>query len=582
MTNGIPLPIGSYVTADPSASCKRLVNIFSEPAPQDSVLTELKGGNPYQESAPSYLRRWAGITPFANDSTSKPCRGLWTMQGVLYAVIGPTLYSVNSATGALTQLGTGIPGNGFVRMTDNTACLVILVPNSKNCFTYCPNTVSTLETLTNVNILDTTGDFTCDATTLTLGQQVTITGAFAGPAGIAGYTSGPTVYQIISTDGATVFTLATVTGQNLTTIAGSASGATFQTGQSAQPAFQALNSGLFATYGAIDCHFLDSFIVFLAMGGRLFYNDDGQISSGQNQITFNTNATFPREFGTDLFVGMGSDHREITLFGLWSSEGYLNVGNPVGTPFSAAPQSFVELGCHPDCAYTIALQDQALFWVANDKTVRRKSGQTPTRVSNSGIEAIIEHADLTGAYALAPNIAGHPLWVLVMPAISRTVAYDCLTTEWFEIESYGLGYWRALCYNNAYGKQFVGDSQGNGLGYLDTSVFTEFGNKLVVSFTTQPIYKDHNRIVHRRVELVTTVGEDGYPGAKVTMQVSDDAANTFRSFPLRNLGSLGSFFTRATWFNLGQARNRVYRFNISDPTQVFTVQITTDIELAKW
>lgn len=490
MSISLPIPLGSYVASDPTASCKRLVNCFSETLPQDSVLQELKSGNPSQESGPAYLRRWAGITQFTTNGTPNPVRGLWNMQGVLYAVIGPTLYSV-SPIGTLIQLGTGIQGNTFVRMADNTACLVILVPNTTYCYTYCPNA-------------------------------------------------------------------------------------------SGQANFLQLTASLFTTYGAIDLKFVDSYIVFLATGGRLFFNDDGQIVSGQNQITFNTNATFPREFGADLFVGMGTDHREITNFGQLTSEGYINVGNPVGTPFSTAPQTFIELGCHPDAAYSVALQDQTLFWVGNDRTVRRKNGQTPQRISNSGIEAILEHADLRGSYALTPNIAGHPCWILVIPASYRTIAYDCLTSEWFEIESYGLGYWRALCYANAYGKQFVGDSQSGKIGYLDTSVFTEFGTAMVTTFTTQPVYNDHNRIVSRRLELVITAGEGGFTGANLSLYVSDDSANTFRGFPNRNLGPTGTFWTRVTWFNLGQTRARVYKFSTSDPTPTFTVQITTDLEVCKW
>lgn len=577
MTTSIPLPIGSYVTADPTASCKRLVNVFSEPAPPDSTLQELKGGNPYQESAPSYLRRWAGITSFADDGTGNPVRGMWTMQGVLYAVQGPTLYSIDQ-TGIMTQIGTGIPGNSFVRMTDNTACLIILVPNSKTCYTYCPNATLPV-TLVNVNITGIGGEFSCNSTTLYVGQQLTVAGNNVGTGTITGY-SNPTIYQVIDTDGATTFTLDTLVGNPIVTTAGTTVGLSFTT--IGGPPFQQLTDATFLQFGAIDLHFVDSYIVFLAQNGREFYNDDGQIVSGQNQITFNTDGIFPREFGTDLFVGMGVDHREITLFGLWTSEGYLNVGNPVGTPFSTAPQSFVELGCHPQGAYSINLQDQALIWVANDKTVRRKSGQTPQRISNSGIENILEHADLTGSYALTPNIAGHPLWVFVMPATFRTIAYDCLTTEWFEIESYGLGYWRALSYNNAYGKQFVGDSQGKGIGYLDTAVFTEYGDIMETSFTTQSIYKDHNRIVHRRLEAVMTTGEGGFTGANLSLYVSDDSGNTFRGFPNRNLGPTGSFYVRATWFNLGQTRNRTYRFSTSDPTPTFVVQLTTDVELSKW
>jgi len=415
---------------------------------------------------------------------------MWVMQGIMYAVIGDTLYSVAS-TGALTSLGTGIIGNGIVRMTDNTACLVILVPNTALAWTYCPNA-------------------------------------------------------------------------------------------SGQPTFQQLNSGLFATYGAIDVKFLDSYIVFLAKGGRLFYNDDGQVVSGQNQITFTTNATFPREFGTDLFVGMSVDHREITNYGTWTSEGYINVGNPVGTPFSTAPQTFMEIGMHPDASYTLAMQDSAPIWIASDRTVRKKNGQTAERISNSGIENILQLANLQGSYSLTPSIAGHPLWVCVIPKAFRTIVYDGLTSEWFEIESYALGYWRGLSYINAYGRQFVGDALGQGIGYLDTSVFTEFGDTMVVNFTTQPVYHEHNRMSHRRLECVISTGQGGITGSYLSLYVSDDGANTFRGYPKRNLGATGDYWVRATWFNLGQSRNRVYRFEISDPTPTFTVQLTSEIQVNKW
>jgi hypothetical protein len=576
----IPLPIGSYVTNDSEVSCKRLVNCFSEPVPADSVLQELKGGNPYQESAPSILRRWAGITSFTNPAPGQPVRGLWMMQGTLYAVVGQSLYSI-TPSGTATQVGTGIAGTSFVRMTDNTQCLVILVPNTALCYTYCPNTISTLVTFSSVQIADTIGDFTCSATTLTVGMQVTVSGTFSGSGSIAGY-SNPTIYQISETNGSTSFTLTTLGGSNLTTVAGTTTGATFTTGTLAGPPFSQITVTPVVTLGAIDIHFLDGYIVFLAMNGKEFYNDDGNFISGPNQISFNTNAIFPREFGTDKYVGMGVDHREITLFGTWTSEGYVNVGNPIGSPFSTAPQSFMEIGCHPLAAYSVALQDQTLFWVASDLTIRRKNGQTPQRVSNSGIEAILEHANLTGCYALTPSIAGHSLWILVIPAAFRTIVYDCLTGEWFELESFGLGYWRALSYINTYGRQFVGDSAGNGVGFLDTNSSQEFGIQQICSFTTQPVYKDHNRIVHRRLEIICTTGEGGFSGSELSLYVSDDSANTFRGFPLRNLGPTGAFFTRAIWFNLGQSRSRVYKFTTSDPTQLFTVQITTELELCKW
>jgi hypothetical protein len=205
--------------------------------------------------------------------------------------------------------------------------------------------------------------------------------------------------------------------------------------------FQQLTNPVFTSYGAIDLWFDDGYIVFLMANGAGFFNDDGQENSGQSQIVFNTAAVFLREFGTDRFVGGEVNHRIAWFFGHLTSEGYYNAGNPVGSPFSAAPDTFMEIGCHPDCAYCIGNQDQSIFWIANDRTVRRLNGQTPVRVSNSGIEAILENADLTGAYCLTPSVAGHPWYVINIPAEQRSIALDCLTTEW---RAGVVGYWRQL------------------------------------------------------------------------------------------------------------------------------------------
>jgi len=450
-------------------------------------------------------------------------------------VIGPTLYRMD-ISGALIQIGTGIGGgSGFVRMSDNTACLFILVPGTALAWTYCPNSPSQFSQFLNATFL---------------------------------------------------------------------------------------------TYGAIDVRFVDSFFVFLAISGRLFYNDDGQLISGQGPPTFTTGGVFPREFATDLFVGMGVDHRNPLMFGTRTTEGYINAGNPVGTPFSAAPDMFMEIGCHPQCGYTVANQDQSIFWVANDKTVRRRNGQTPVRVSNSGIEAALEKANLKGAYALTPSIAGHPMWVLVMPNEPRTLVYDCLTSQWFDLNSYGLGYWRIQAWHNAFNKslQLVGDTQGAGVGFLDTTVFAEFGTVMPLTFDAQSVYDGNNRISHKRLEVMMTAGkpdpvvtsvnrrlletgsfrlmesgagassplgavrllESGFTGAflgnpaKFTLYVSDDSGRTFRAFPDRNLGVTGDYNHRMPWFNLGQSRSRVYRGLISDPTPTFTVQITAELSGGRW
>jgi len=82
-------------------------------------------------------------------------------------------------------------------------------------------------TLTSVVITGTAGQFSCTSTTLTLGQAVTISGAFGGTGSITGY-SNPTTYYIIATNGATTLTLSTTpTGAGVVTTAGTPTGLTY-------------------------------------------------------------------------------------------------------------------------------------------------------------------------------------------------------------------------------------------------------------------------------------------------------------------------------------------------------------------
>ncbi len=505
----ITLPVSTYQLQDGRASCKRLVGCY----PEILTVDGMSDNKEEAEAGPVTLRRWPGITSLV--STNKPgdlVRGMWEMAGTQYAVIGTGLYSVaynpitSSATLALLNATTPIPGNGFVRMTDNGACMVILVPGTTNCYTYTP---------------------------------------FAG-------------------------------GGN----------------------FQTLTASFFQNLGgAIDCWYVDTYIVFLANnnggnGSYTFFNDDGRQVSGNAQITFTTAASFSRQFGTDPFYAMVVDHREVVMLGSRTTEGFVNTGNPTGSPFSAATDTYMPYGVHPQAQYSAALQDNAFMWVANDCTVRRRNGQTPVRISNPGIEAIIQNAqanaELTGCYAITPTWHGHPMWILTIPLAGRTLAYDCVTQQWFELSSVINGteaQYRVLTWYNGFGIQLVGDQLTGTIGFLDPQNETEFGstNPQVCGFIFQPIYKQNIRIIIRRVELMLTAGQGTVPGQSpdVDLLISGDWGTTFESIgdEDQTLGVPGDFTNRTQWYNLGQWRSAVLQARVTQASPVFTVDATADIEM---
>lgn len=89
-------------------------------------------------------------------------------------------------------------------------------------------------TLKGVQITGTAGQFSCNSTSLTVGNYVTISGTLGGTGSITGY-SNPTPYVISATNGTTTFTLQTVGGSALTTAAGTPAGLTYQYESVTQP-----------------------------------------------------------------------------------------------------------------------------------------------------------------------------------------------------------------------------------------------------------------------------------------------------------------------------------------------------------
>ena len=86
--------------------------------------------------------------------------------------------------------------------------------------------VLTSNRLTGVAITNTAGAFSCAASTLAVGDIVSITGTFGGTGTITGYTIG-TEYKISATNGTTTFTLTTTANVAIVTTVGTPTGVTY-------------------------------------------------------------------------------------------------------------------------------------------------------------------------------------------------------------------------------------------------------------------------------------------------------------------------------------------------------------------
>lgn len=335
---------------------------------------------------------------------------------------------------------------------------------------------------------------------------------------------------------------------------------------------------VFTGFGAADVGFLDGYLMFRVPNSARFFN------SGINALTFNALDIATAEAAPDNLNGLLVNRREIFLPGTQSSEIWYDAANEVGSPFSRSPDGFLSYGIAGPAA--MGIQDDAIFWLSNDKTIRLLTGSTPQKVSQFGIDSLLQSlSQLEDCYCVPYSMEGHSFIAFNFQFSGRTLVFDVTTGEWHERESLGYGAWRASCAVNWYGKQLIGDLRSGKIGYLDQDTFEEFGEPQKCSWQYQPIYAERSDISLRRLELAfnpghgTTTGQGESPLA--TLYKSRNGGETFTAMPMRSLGRRGKYETRAVWWNLGMARDFVLRMEITDPVPVFATDTVIEAEGAR-
>jgi hypothetical protein len=159
----------------------------------------------------------------------------WTIGSVAYARI---IMSTNGTATSTAGTGNNISVTGTSAVTAAYGSAIsasrsdFLIPNSTATGSgIAVNDVLSIAgtgtTLASVVITGTAGQFSCTATTLFIGEKITITGSFGGTGSISGYSTG-TQYFIVATNGSTTFTLSTSSGgSGVSTTAGTPTGLTY-------------------------------------------------------------------------------------------------------------------------------------------------------------------------------------------------------------------------------------------------------------------------------------------------------------------------------------------------------------------
>lgn len=430
------LPFHSYSLR--TTSTARLINCFAQQ-------------NATGAKSPIVLRRVPGVTLEA--SANGYGRALGVMGGVLYALIGATLYRVASDM-SMTSVGT-IPGSSRAHVAANTSQLVVVADS----------------------------------------------------------------FGFVS-DGLTVTPISDADFRRST-----------------------------------GCVFIDNYILFSELDSGRYFGSDLADATAYDALNFATAEAAP-----DGLVTIAVDHRQAVLFGTDSTELHYNTGGS-GFPFARVPNGHLELGIAGEFLH--ARQDNSVYWLANDRTVRRLEGATPVRVSQHGIEHALVAADLTGAYALSYSHEGQLCVCFVLPAEARTFVYSATSNEWHERESDGEA-WRAVATAGAYGATWVLSDDGK-LGRLQGDLSTEWGDPIRAEWTYQPL-RSNDLAYHNSLTLGIEAGGTGTYAFDplISLEVSNDGGRQWFPAPQKSVGQRGEYLSQVRWDRLGAARERVYRMSTAD------------------
>ena len=339
----------------------------------------------------------------------------------------------------------------------------------------------------------------------------------------------------------------------------------------------------FTSRGAGDVEFLDNFLLYREpRSGRFFGSDIGS-ATVFDPLKFSTAEAVP-----DWLVGMQSDHSQLALFGSKSLELWDSTSGR-GFPFRRVINGSIEKGCISKD--TIALVDDQLFWVADDRTVRTLSGLTPIKVSHSAIDKTLSNDKLlaTTTNAFSYSYDGHSFYVL--RGSDYCFVYDVTTGMWHNRKSYGHESWKFGCSVNAWGNTYFGADVGHDntvtrsgsstasathgidgyhFGIMDSKTYDDGDEPMLMQWTYQPVFGAGQRVFHDRMEIVlkTGVGNADITDPTIVLEWSDDGGQHWKNMPPRSIGKMGQSKNRVVWHGLGSAYDRVYRASIVDPIDV--------------
>ncbi|HAF37757.1 MAG TPA: hypothetical protein DCG72_02125 [Gammaproteobacteria bacterium] len=283
----------------------------------------------------------------------------------------------------------------------------------------------------------------------------------------------------------------------------------------------------------------------------------------------------------DRIIRVVEFNNEAWFFGAVSTETWRNTGGSF--PFSRTNQ--FPIGCL--AAGSVAIADDKLIWIADDRTVRISAGgYGGQEISNPGVVRSIEddanQADIT---ASSYSFQGHHFYTINGTGYSWQ--YDLKERVWSERTSKNLSRWRIDNVTEFAGNLVAGDYANGKLYTMAQSDLTEAGNPIdwIVQFPPVLAHPHGLTFDALYLNMLSGVGLNTTDSAnlnpKIMIDWSDDGGQTWSEQRLNEVGKLGETQTTVEEFALGsleRANARTFRARMTADVRKGLFGATASIE----
>ena len=228
--------------------------------------------------------------------------------------------------------------------------------------------------------------------------------------------------------------------------------------------------------------------------------------------------------------------------------------------------------------------EKAAIWTLN--------GNTPVKVSNTAIDNALQKFTLSQIeQSFAYSYASNGAYFVGFSLPTRTFEINTITGKWHERESRivdangGVRFarWRANSVLSAYNRVLCGDSQDGRIGSVEENTYTEYGENILRTVSTQVLSDQGAAIVLSQIEVTmeSGVGDLTTLDPKVRISISKDG-KSFDNELTRSIGGIGQSERRAIFYRLGRyPRMSVIKVEMSDPVKPVFIKLEARIRSSK-